>query len=161
MHQYHDETSGAPAVTMAALTTVGLGAVAWVVAVQLMTNVDMTTPGLGSFTSFINMWMWMMAAMMLPGAAPAAFRYAHASDSVRAILLFVGSYLAVWTLVGVALYTVYPVYRPYGSFAPERLRSRRVSISSHRSSSSSAGAAAIGSNLESSLGSAVSVRASD
>ena len=25
MHQYHDETSGAPAVTMAALTTVGLG----------------------------------------------------------------------------------------------------------------------------------------
>src|SRR5712691_46865 len=32
MHQYQDETSGAPAVTIAALTTVGLGAVAWVVA---------------------------------------------------------------------------------------------------------------------------------
>jgi predicted metal-binding membrane protein len=33
---------------------------------------------------------------------------------VRAVLLFVGSYLAVWTLVGVA---VYAVYRPHGSFA--------------------------------------------
>jgi purine-cytosine permease-like protein len=46
------------------------------------------------------MWMW----MMLPGAALAAFRHAHASDSVRAILLFVGSYLAVWTFVVTALY---------------------------------------------------------
>jgi predicted metal-binding membrane protein len=30
------------------------------------------------------------------------------------VLLFVGSYLAVWTLVGVA---VYALYRPHGSFA--------------------------------------------
>jgi len=33
---------------------------------------------------------------------------------VRALPLFVGSYLAVWTLVGVA---VYALYRPHGSFA--------------------------------------------
>jgi predicted metal-binding membrane protein len=56
----------------------------------------------------------MMAAMMLPGAAPAVSRSAHASGRVRAVPLFVGSYLAVWTLVGVA---VYALYRPHGSFA--------------------------------------------
>jgi len=33
---------------------------------------------------------------------------------VRAVPLFVGSYFAVWTLVGVA---VYALYRPHGSFA--------------------------------------------
>jgi predicted metal-binding membrane protein len=55
-----------------------------------------------------------MAAMMLPGAAPAVLRRAYASGRVRAVLLFVASYLAVWTLAGVA---VYAVYRPHGSFA--------------------------------------------
>jgi predicted metal-binding membrane protein len=55
----------------------------------------------------------MMAAMMLPGAAPAVVRRAHAGG-VRAVPLFVGSYLAVWALLGVA---VYAVYRPHGSFA--------------------------------------------
>jgi predicted metal-binding membrane protein len=55
----------------------------------------------------------MMAAMMLPGAAPAVLRRVHVSGRVRAVPLFVGSYLAVWTLVGVA---VYALYRPHGSF---------------------------------------------
>jgi hypothetical protein len=49
----------------------------------------------------------MMAAMMLPGAAPAVLRCAH----VRAVLIFIRSYLAVWTLVGVA---VCALYRPHG-----------------------------------------------
>jgi predicted metal-binding membrane protein len=56
----------------------------------------------------------MMAAMMLPSAAPAVLRCADASGRVRAVSLFIGSYLAVWTLVGVA---VYAFYRPHGSFA--------------------------------------------
>jgi predicted metal-binding membrane protein len=56
----------------------------------------------------------MMAAMMLPGATPALLRLARAGGRVRAVLLFVGSYLAVWTLVGVA---VYAVYRPHGPVA--------------------------------------------
>jgi predicted metal-binding membrane protein len=55
-----------------------------------------------------------MAAMMLPGAAPAVLRRAHAGGRVRAVPLFVVSYLAVWTLVGVA---VYAVYRPHGYVA--------------------------------------------
>jgi predicted metal-binding membrane protein len=56
----------------------------------------------------------MMAAMMLPGAVPAVSRRARASGRVRTVPQFVGSYLAVWTLVGVA---VYALYRPHGSFA--------------------------------------------
>jgi predicted metal-binding membrane protein len=56
----------------------------------------------------------MMAAMMLPGAVPAVLRSAHASRRVRAVPLFIGSYLAVWTLVGLA---VYAGYRPHGYLA--------------------------------------------
>jgi predicted metal-binding membrane protein len=41
-------------------------------------------------------------------------RRAQASGRLRAVPLFLGSYLAVWTLAGVA---VYALYRPHGSFA--------------------------------------------
>ena len=56
----------------------------------------------------------MMAAMMLPGAAPAVVRRARASGRVSVAPAFVASYLAVWTVVGVA---VYALYRPHGSAA--------------------------------------------
>jgi predicted metal-binding membrane protein len=100
----------------AALTaTFGLAAASWVVAVRQMNEMDMgVETRLGSFAFFVALWVSMMAAMMLPGAAPAVLRRAHATGRVRAVPLFVGSYLAVWTLVGVA---VYAVYRPHGSFA--------------------------------------------
>ncbi len=100
----------------AALTaTVGLGAVFWIVAVRQMNGMDMgAATQLGSFESFLGLWVAMMAAMMLPGAAPAASRCAHAGDGVRTVPLFLGSYLAVWTLVGVA---VYGLYRPHGATA--------------------------------------------
>jgi predicted metal-binding membrane protein len=106
----------APTATLglASLTaTLGLAAVAWVVALGQMNGMDMgvATP-LGSFAFFLALWAAMMAAMMLPGAAPAVLRRAHASGRVRAVPLFVGSYLAVWTLVGIA---VYAVYRPHGT----------------------------------------------
>jgi predicted metal-binding membrane protein len=100
----------------AALTaTLGLAAAAWVVAVRQMNGMDMgVATELGSFAFFVALWVSMMAAMMLPGAAPAVLRRAHASGGLRAAPLFVGSYLAVWTVVGVA---VYALYRPHGSFA--------------------------------------------
>src|SRR3989442_5273656 len=106
-------TGARGAATAAALTaTLGLAAASWVVAVRQMNGMDMgvaTRPG--SFAFFVALWVSMMAAMMLPGAAPAVLRRAHASG-VRAVPLFVGSYLAVWTLVGGA---VYALYRPHGS----------------------------------------------
>src|SRR5712691_3088628 len=108
-------TSARTAATAAALTaTLGLGAASWVVAVRQMNGMDMgVATQLGSFAFFVVLWVTMMAAMMLPGAAPAVLRRAHASGGVRAVPLFVGSYLAVWALVGVA---VHAVYRPHGSF---------------------------------------------
>src|SRR3989449_9135836 len=101
--------------TAAALTTLGLAAASWIVAVRQMNGMDMgVATRLGSFAFFVALWVSMMAAMMLPGAAPAVLRRAQASGRVRAVPLFVGSYLAVWTLVGVA---VYALYRPHGSSA--------------------------------------------
>jgi predicted metal-binding membrane protein len=49
-----------------------------------------------------------MAAMMLPGTVPVTVRRA------RGIAPFVAAYLAVWTVVGVA---VYLVYAPHGALA--------------------------------------------
>ena len=81
--------------------TLGLAAASWVVAVGQMSGMDMgVATRLGSFAFFVALWVSMMAAMMLPGAAPAVLRRAHASGRVRAMPLFVASYLAVWTLVG-------------------------------------------------------------
>src|SRR5437660_9798674 len=101
---------------LAALTTtLGLAAASWVVAIRQMDGMDMgVATRLGSFAFFVALWVPMMAAMMLPGAAPAVLRRVHASGRVRAVPLFVGSYLAVWTLVGVA---VCALYRPHESFA--------------------------------------------
>jgi predicted metal-binding membrane protein len=106
-------TRATPAATAAVLTgTLGLAATCWVIAVWQMNGMDMgTATQLGSFGFFIAVWVAMMAAMMLPGAAPAVLRRARA-DGVRAAPLFAGSYLAVWGLAGVA---VYAVYRPHGT----------------------------------------------
>jgi predicted metal-binding membrane protein len=108
--------NGGPAATAAALTaTLGLAGASWVVAVRQTNGMDMGVASrLGSVAFFLGVWVSMMAAMMLPGAAPAVLRHAHAGGRVRAVLLFVGCYLAVWTLVGVA---VYAIYEPHGSFA--------------------------------------------
>ena len=102
-----------PRVGLALATTLGFAAAAWIVTVRQMHGMDMgvATP-LGSFAFFVVLWVAMMAAMMLPGAVPAVLSRAHAHGPVRAVLPFVGSYLAVWTLVGPL---VYAVYRPHGT----------------------------------------------
>ena len=109
-------TSSRTAATAAALAvTLGLAAASWVVAVRQMHGMDMgAATELGSFGFFVAVWMSMMAAMMLPGAAPAVLRRAHDSGRMRAVPLFVGSYLAVWILIGVV---VYALYQPHGSLA--------------------------------------------
>ena len=106
---------GTAATAAALAATLGLAAASWVVAVRQMHGMDMgVATRLGSFGFFAALWVSMMAAMMLPGAAAAVVRHARTGGGVRAVLLFVGSYLAVWALVGVA---VYAVYRPHGSSA--------------------------------------------
>jgi predicted metal-binding membrane protein len=105
-----------PAAAAAALTgTLGLAAACWGIAVWQMNGMDMgTATQLGPFGAFIAVWAAMMAAMMLPGAAPAVLRRTQASGGVRAVPLFIASYLAVWALVGAA---VYALYRPHGPAA--------------------------------------------
>jgi predicted metal-binding membrane protein len=68
---------------------------------------------LGSFAFFAAVWMAMMAAMMLPGAAPAVARAARAGVA-RRVPLFAGPYLAVWALAGAV---VFAAYRPHGTAA--------------------------------------------
>lgn len=101
--------------TAAALTvTLGLAAASWAVAIWLMGGMDMgPATRLGSFAFFLTVWVVMMAAMMLPGAAPAVVRRAQACG-VRAAGLFAGSYLAVWAAAGAG---VYAAYRPHGTLA--------------------------------------------
>jgi predicted metal-binding membrane protein len=59
-------------------------------------------------------WVPMMAAMMLPSALPAIARRVRDRDGVLAAPLFAGSYVAIWALVGVA---VYALYQPPGDVA--------------------------------------------
>jgi len=95
--------------------TIGLAAASWAFVVRQMHGMDMgVATRLGSFAFFIAVWVVMMAAMMLPAAPPAVLRRAQDSGRVRAVPLFIGSYLAVWALVGIA---VYALYRPHGYVA--------------------------------------------
>jgi predicted metal-binding membrane protein len=97
----------------AAVALLLLPAACWVIALRQMDGMDMgVATRLGSLSSFVPAWVSMMAAMMLPGAAPAAWRRARATGRLRTLPLFAASYLAVWTLVGLV---VYALYRPHGA----------------------------------------------
>jgi hypothetical protein len=67
--------------TAATLATLGLAAASWVVAVRQMNGMDIgVATELGSFAFFVAVWVSMMAAMTLPGAAPAVSRQAPAAE---------------------------------------------------------------------------------
>jgi predicted metal-binding membrane protein len=105
--------SGRTAAAVALTATLGLAAVSWVVALRQMSGMDMgVQTRLGSFAFFVVVWVAMTAAMMLPSAAPAVVRSARAGGRVRAVPVFLGSYLTVWMLVGIG---VYAAYRPHGT----------------------------------------------
>jgi predicted metal-binding membrane protein len=90
-----------------------LSAAAWLVAVRQMKGMDMgVATELGSFQFFLAVWVAMMAAMMLPGALPVLVHRARSDRPLLAVPLFAVSYLAVWTLVGLA---VYALYQPHGT----------------------------------------------
>ena len=93
--------------------------VAWIVTVQRMRGMD-AGPGtdLGGLGWFLGIWVTMMAAMMLPSAAPTVMLFARVS-SERArrgqaelvpTWLFVTGYLAVWTAVGITAYGIYRAF---------------------------------------------------
>jgi predicted metal-binding membrane protein len=109
------ESRRAAAPAIAAAATLGLAAACWAATAWLMDGMDMgvaTRPG--SFGFFAAVWVTMMAAMMLPGAAPAIARHARVAGTARAALPFAGAYLAIWALAGAAAFTL---DRPHGSLA--------------------------------------------
>ncbi|OLZ69976.1 hypothetical protein AV521_16730 [Streptomyces sp. IMTB 2501] len=95
--------------------TLATAAACWAAAVRLMHGMDMgvaTRPGASGF--FAATWTTMMAAMMLPGAAPAVARHVRATGGLRTALPFTTGYVAVWALAGVVAYAL---DRPHGSTA--------------------------------------------
>jgi predicted metal-binding membrane protein len=92
--------------TLVAAGLLGAALVAWIVTVQRMRGMD-AGPGtdLGALGWFTGIWVTMMAAMMLPAAAPMVLVHARAGRG--STVLFVAGYLVAWTAYGLAAYGVY------------------------------------------------------
>ena len=101
-----------PATTAAVIATLLAAAACGVAVARHMAGMDMgVATELGSFDVFLVVWVGMMAAMMLPGASSAVARHVR-GHGIWTVPVFLGSYLAVWTIVGLA---VYVAYRPHGT----------------------------------------------
>ena len=97
-----------PPFVAAALASLGVAFLCWVVSLQRMSGMDMgPATDLGSFAFFLGLWVPMMAAMMLPAALPAVSSAVRRSGRAAAAPRFVVSYLAVWALFGAAAYALY------------------------------------------------------
>jgi predicted metal-binding membrane protein len=85
----------------------GAAAVAWAVTVDRMRGMD-AGPGtdLGALGWYLGIWVTMMAAMMLPSAAPAALLVARVARGAPTLVFAVG-YLAAWTAYGLAAYGLF------------------------------------------------------
>jgi len=100
-----------------AASLLGIALATWLVLIQWMAGMD-AGPGtnLGTFGWFFGVWLTMMAAMMLPAAAPMVLLFARVSQqrSVQGrasvpVWVFVLGYLAVWATFGVVAYGIYAV----------------------------------------------------
>ena len=101
------------------LVLVGGALAAWAVTIERMRGMD-AGPGtdLGGLGWYLGIWVTMMAAMMLPSAAPAARGGLARRAPYVPTLLFAAGYLLVWTAFGVVAYAV---YRLVGSLDIARL----------------------------------------
>jgi predicted metal-binding membrane protein len=86
----------------------GAALVAWAVTVERMQGMD-EGPGtdLGGLGWYLGIWVTMMAAMMLPSAAPAAQLVARAARELPTAVLFAIGYLAAWMALGLAAYGLF------------------------------------------------------
>jgi predicted metal-binding membrane protein len=98
-----------------AILLLGAALVTWIVTVDRMRGMD-AGPGtdLGGLAWFTGIWVTMMAAMMLPSAAPMVLLFHRVSterskrgQTAVPTWVFCLSYLAVWTLYGLAAYGLY------------------------------------------------------
>jgi predicted metal-binding membrane protein len=98
-------TPRASATVLALLLAAAL--VAWIVTVQRMRGMD-AGPGtdLGTLGWFLGIWVTMMAAMMLPSAAPTVSLFSRARGDAQTAA-FVAGYLLAWTGYGLIAYAIY------------------------------------------------------
>ena len=91
-----------------------LAAAAWLVTADRMDGMD-AGPGteLGGLGWFVVVWATMMAAMMLPTAAPAMLAYERTATPAARGIAFVGGYLIAWALVGLVAYAVVDLVRSF------------------------------------------------
>jgi predicted metal-binding membrane protein len=97
------------ATVVALLLAVAL--VAWIVTVQRMRGMD-AGPGtdLGTLGWYIGIWTTMMAAMMLPSAAPTVQMFSRSRGGAQTAAFVVG-YLFSWTGYGLIAYAIYRAIR--------------------------------------------------
>jgi predicted metal-binding membrane protein len=97
----------APLHVLALVLTAALAT--WLVTLDRMQGMD-AGPGtsLGRLGWFLGIWVTMMAAMMLPSAAPMALLFARtARGRTLPLVCFLAGYLAAWSLYGLAAYAAY------------------------------------------------------
>ena len=99
----------------AILLLFGAAAVAWAVTVERMRGMD-EGPGthLGGLGWYLGIWVTMMAAMMLPSAAPAAVHVARLARRLPTVL-FAAGYLLVWAGFGLAAYGLFRLVTSFDS----------------------------------------------
>jgi predicted metal-binding membrane protein len=100
---------------------IAVAALGWLLTGERMSGMDMG-PGtdLGSLGFYVSLWVVMMAAMMLPSAAPMVLAHSAVERRRRelgrtgrpgASAAFVGGYLLVWTAFGVVAYALFEFVR--------------------------------------------------
>ncbi len=91
-----------------AAAAVGLALVAWIVTLDRMQGMD-AGPGtdLGEVGWFLGVWTTMMAAMMLPSAAPMLTVFARTARNGAHTAAFAAGYLLVWAAYGALAYALY------------------------------------------------------
>jgi predicted metal-binding membrane protein len=109
-----------PGPVVIATGLVAASLVTWIVTIDRMRGMD-AGPGtdLGGLGWFIGVWVTMMAAMMLPSAAPmvlvvhrvSAMRARPGPRATLATWIFVVGYVAVWTVYGLAAYGLFRALR--------------------------------------------------
>jgi predicted metal-binding membrane protein len=107
---------------MAVVLLLAAALVTWIVTVDRMRGMD-AGPGtdLGGLGWYVGIWVTMMAAMMFPSAAPMVLLFDRVSSerekrgqSFVPTWIFALTYLAVWTLYGLAAYGLYRLIAHFG-----------------------------------------------
>jgi predicted metal-binding membrane protein len=106
-----------------AVALVGVAGLGWLLTGERMAGMD-EGPGtdLGSLGFFVSVWIVMMAAMMLPSAAPMVVVHSAVQRRWRELgrdgklggsVAFVGGYLLVWTAFGMVAYALFELLRSF------------------------------------------------